>query len=64
MNYVEVVLKITDNGAPVKKGLNIVYLTYLLPVNNNLPMHFFGLNCNIIYHDKRITSLLLQVMKR
>ena len=41
MNYVEVVLKITDNGVAVKIGY-IVYLTnYLLLVNNNLPLHLF-----------------------
>ena len=41
MNYVEVVLKIMDNGTAVKK-IYIVYLTtYLLPVNNNLPLHLF-----------------------
>ena len=41
MNYVEVVLKITDNGAAVKKGYIVYLATYLLPVNNNLPLHLF-----------------------
>ena len=41
INYVEVILKITDNGAAVKK-VYIVYLaTHLLPINNNLPLHRF-----------------------
>ena len=39
MNYVEVVLKITDNGAAVKKGYIVYLTTYLLLVNNNLPLH-------------------------
>ena len=41
MNYVEVVLKITDNGVAVKKGYIVYLTTYLLPVNNNLPLHLF-----------------------
>ena len=41
MNYVEVVLKITDNAAAVKKGYIVYLTTYLLPVNNNLPLHLF-----------------------
>ena len=39
MNNVEVVLKISDNGAAVKKGYIVYLTTYLLPVNNNLPLH-------------------------
>ena len=34
-------LKITDNGAAVKKGYSVYLTTYLLPVNNNLPRHLF-----------------------
>ena len=41
MNYVEVVLKITDIGAAVKTGYIVYLTTYLLPVNNNLPLHLF-----------------------
>ena len=41
MNNVEVVLKITDNGAAVKNGYIVYLTTYLLPVNNNLPLHRF-----------------------
>ena len=51
INYVEVVLKITNNGAAVKKGYIVYLTTHLLPVNNNLHCIIFGLNCNI-YHDK------------
>ena len=32
---------ITDNGAAVKKGYIVYLTTYLLPVNNNLPLHLF-----------------------
>ena len=49
MNYVEVVLKITDNGVAVKKGY-IVYLTaYPFPVNNNLPLHLFWYKLQYYY---------------
>ena len=41
INYVEVVLKITDNGAAVKKGYIVYLTTHLLPVNNNLSLHLF-----------------------
>ena len=40
-NYVEVVLKITDNGAAVKKGYIVYPKAHLLPVNNNLSLHLF-----------------------
>ena len=41
MNYVEVVLKNTDNGVAVKKGYIVYLTTHLLPVNNNLSLHLF-----------------------
>ena len=41
INYVEVVLKITNNGAAVKKGYIVYLTTHLLPVNNNLSLHLF-----------------------
>ena len=41
MNYVDVVLKITDNGAAVKKGYIVYLKTHLLSVNNNLPLYLF-----------------------
>ena len=36
-----IALKITDIGAAVKKGYIVYLTTYLLPVNNNLPLHLF-----------------------
>ena len=41
MNYVEVVLKITDNGAAVRKRYIVYLTTYPLPVNKNLILHLF-----------------------
>ena len=58
MNYVEVVLKITDNGAAVKKGYIVYLTTYLLPVNNNLPLHLFWSKlqyyCTMIVNNKSV----------
>ena len=34
-------LEITDNGAPVKRRYIVYQTTYLLPVNNNLPLQLF-----------------------
>ena len=54
MNYVEVVLKIRDNGAAVKKGYIVYLTTYLLPVNNNLSLHIFW--SKLQYYDIMISE--------
>ena len=41
INYVEVVMKITDNGAAVKKEYIVYLTTHLLPGHDSLPLHLF-----------------------
>ena len=47
-------MKITDNGAAVKKGYIVYLTTHLLPVNNNLPLHLLW--SKLQYYDIMISE--------